>query len=405
MRRIHDLLGREVNLDACNRALRDFAQSQRADTTGAVHVTCSDECEREEAESFQQWVADSLLPELKFSARSPFRSANLGARYEWGAVRIAEEHYATPSSRDTFKLMLVKINSHVAALESVGETVFGKMNRYDTNSTCCGALGALLAGTRHPAMDEIRMAFSYDDIPRLEMLRDADTIDPALTPFVAAILNARIQARSAIVDIQDFVPQSPTVTVVMPTVTINRPQRDTEFVVGLYWADSRKGVGEAEYVGLGDDPSKYVISTTHGYLRVEDNHLQQPREARDHRELVVKQYRNRHGQTEFGMDERWQQVIAKSQDDSAKTPQLAQETLKTVLWLAADIAPIPLAVMLFAKGIVGIHHLYRVHRLARGSADSAEAREIIAEVSDQVTKLPVDRARETVQSIMAHFKA
>ena len=116
MRRIQDLLGREVNLDTCNRALRDFAQSQRAAAIGAVHVTCSDECEREEVESFQQWVADSLLPELKFSARSPFRSANLGARYEWGAVRIAEEHFATPDSRDAFKLMLVKINSHVAVL-------------------------------------------------------------------------------------------------------------------------------------------------------------------------------------------------------------------------------------------------------------------------------------------------
>ena len=79
------------------------------------------------------------------------------------------------------------------------------MNRYDTDSTCCGALGALLAGTRHPAMDEIRMAFSYDDVPRLDMLRDPTYDRAAAASFVAAIVNARLQARSAIVDIQDYV--------------------------------------------------------------------------------------------------------------------------------------------------------------------------------------------------------
>ena len=111
MRRIQDLLGREVNLDACNRALRDFAQSQRASVVGAVHVTCSDECEREAVESFQQWVVDALLPELKFSARSAFRSANLGARYEWGAVRIAEEHFASAELYPRLGMPDVKIST------------------------------------------------------------------------------------------------------------------------------------------------------------------------------------------------------------------------------------------------------------------------------------------------------
>lgn len=260
MQQIQDLLGREVNLDACNCALRDFANSQRAPVVGAVHVCCSDECEREATESFQHWFAEALLPELKFSARSAFRSVNLGGRYEWGAIRIAEEHFALQSTRDKFKVMVVKINSHVAALDAAGEQVFGRMNRYETDSVCCGALGALLGGTRHPSMDEIRMTFAYDNLPRLEMLRDPDTTPPAQRAFLAAVVNARLQARSAIVDIQDYRPESPTVTVVVPTVTINRPQRDTEFVVGMYWADSREGIGEAQYVGLGDDPSQYEVT-------------------------------------------------------------------------------------------------------------------------------------------------
>ncbi len=404
MRRIQDLLGRETTSDSCNRALRDFAQSQRADTVGAVQVTCSDECEREQVESFQQWVADALLPELKFSARYPFRTANLGGRYEWGAVRIAEEHFATPETQNGFKLLLVKLNSHVAAIETGSGTEFGRMNRYDSASTCCGAWG-LCCPARHPAVDELRLAFSYDDVPRLDMLHDEGTVDPKLRSFLAAIVNARLQARSAIVDIQDYVPETPTVTIVLPTVTINRPQRDTEFVVGLYWADSRKGRGEAEYVGLGDDPSKYLTTRHHGYLCVQDDHLKQPREARDHRQEVVTQWRARHPQPQVTSDQRLRQIAETTDQTADYSARMAHETLKTVIWLAADIAPVPLTIMLFAKGLAGVHHLYRVHRLARGVDGDEQARDIIAEVSDQIPKLPVERARETIDAIVAHYQA
>ena len=45
-------------------------------------------------------------------------------------------------------------------------------------------------------------------------------------------------------------------------MTINRHQRDTELVVGLYTADYRQedmetASAEITYVGLGDDPSQY----------------------------------------------------------------------------------------------------------------------------------------------------
>ncbi len=406
MQQIQDLIGKEVNLDACNRVLRDYAQKQRAAAVGAVHVTCSDECEREQVESFQHWFADALLPELKFSARAPFRSANLGARYEWGALRIAEEHFAIASSADSFKVLLVKLNSHVAVLSSNGGHEFGKMSRYDAHSTCCGALGALLSGTRHPAMDEIRLAFAYDDVPRLDMLRDPAIVDPSQRAFLAAIVNARIQARSAIVDLQDYVPQTPTVTLVIPTVTINRPQRDTEFVVGVYRADSRRGTSEAEYLGLGDDPSGYRLITEHGYLRVEDTQLSQLREARDHRLLVAQQWHKRQVRAHAAELAEGARRIAEvaTEGAAASSPHLAHETLKTLLWLAADVAPIPLTIMLFAKGLVGIHHLYRVHRMARGVGDSEDAREILAEVSEQVPKLTPSLATDAIDWIRRHFQ-
>ena len=97
-------------------------------------------------------------------------------------------------------------------------------------------------------------------------------------------------------------------------------------------------------------------------------------------------------------------MIKKSEDESLHTPQLAQETLKTVLWLAADIAPIPLAVLLFAKGIVGVHHLYRVHRMARGADDAHGARRIINEVAENVPSMSAEEARDTIDVLMDHYE-
>ena len=405
MRRIQDLLGRETTSDSCNRALRDFAQSQRADTVGAVQVTCSDECEREQVESFQQWVADALLPELKFSARYPFRTANLGGRYEWGAVRIAEEHFATPETQNGFKLLLVKLNSHVAAIETGSGTEFGRMNRYDSASTCCGAWGLCC-----PARGTLPWTNCDWRSPMMTCLawtcyttRAPWTPSSAVSWPPSSTLASRPAVRSF--NIQDYVPETPTVTIVLPTVTINRPQRDTEFVVGLYWADSRKGRGEAEYVGLGDDPSKYLTTRHHGYLCVQDDHLKQPREARDHRQEVVTQWRARHPQPQVTSDQRLRQIAETTDQTADYSARMAHETLKTVIWLAADIAPVPLTIMLFAKGLAGVHHLYRVHRLARGVDGDEQARDIIAEVSDQIPKLPVERARETIDAIVAHYQA
>ncbi len=365
MKRLQDLIGREMEADGINRALRNFAQTQRTNAVGALHVTCSDESEHEAAESFQHWFADAVLPELKSQRRSPFRTANLGARYEWGAVRIAEQHYATPETRGDVKLLVLKLNSHVAVSQVGNETLYGVMNRYDCESACCGALHALLAGKRHPAMDELRATFGYDDIARLEMLQDAATIDSGLRSFLAAVVNARLQARSAIVDIQDYEPETPTIYLVLPCVTLNRPQRDSEFVVGMYSADSRLGLGEAAYVGLSDDPSRYAVSKHHGYLTIKDDSVREPREARNHRLEVVKQWKERHPVAQSVDDPRLKELVTTTASTSNYTAKMAHETLKTVLWLAADIAPVPVSILLFAKGVAGIHNLYRAHQLAR----------------------------------------
>jgi len=403
MQRLREMLGKELNVDTVNRALRDFVRGRRPNIVGAVHVTCSDETEREIVESFQHWFAEPLLPELKFWSRSVFRSANLGARYEWGAIRIADEHYDNPELREGQRVLAIKLNSHVA-VDRVGTTpVFGKLDRYARQSPCCGAIHALLEGVRHPAMDELRAAFRYDGRDRLAMLLDPQIVPSELRSFAAAVVNARLQARSAIVDIQSYTPDLPTFFVVLPCVTLNRAQRDTEFVVGMYWADSREGLGKAHYVGLGDDPSAYRIQHRQ-MLMIEDDHLKQPREARDHRQEVVTEWRARHAEIPAVKDARIEEIARKVRNDSLTSARMAQETLKTLLWIAADAAPVPLSVLLFAKGLAGVHHLYRVHQLARGAAPPEQARDIIEEVADQTSKYTVEQSTRAARAILEHLE-
>jgi hypothetical protein len=403
MQIIHDLIGRELPSETVNRALRSYAQSARVDEVGAVHVTCSDESEREVAESFQHWFADSLLPELKFSSRAPLRTANLGARYEWGAIRVAEKHFATPAARSGLKLMMVKINAHVGITQASGAVRYGVLNRYECDSACCSALNALLANTRHPAVDELTAAFNYDGLMRLDMLKDENTVAPELRILIAGILNARIQARSAIVDIQDYQPVTPTIFVVLPCVTLNRRQRDTEITVGAYWADSRVGTENAQYLGLSDDPSKFQVSLRHGSLVVSDGQIEQARDARNHRVEVVEQWRARREPLTKASDPRIREIAERSKKSPQYSATMTRETLKTLLWLAADISPIPLSIMLFAKGIAGVHRLYSVHQLARGAGDVDQARDIIEEVSDQIAKIPADRAQAAIDAIVRHY--
>ena len=403
MKRLQDLLGKEHNLDTVSRALRDYGRSVRAVAVGAHHVTCSDECERECTESFQQWFAQDLLPELKFASKSPFRTANLGGQYEWGGVPIAEHHFATPETNDAFKLLVIKLNAHVSIDKSGTSVRYGRMERYDSESTFCGALHALLDGAHLPALDKLREAFRSEGVDRLAMLRDPAIVDPQLRPLLAAVVSARLQARRVILEIQQYTPSTPTLHLVMPCVTINRKQRDTELVVGVYSADSRGGEPKIEYRGLGDDPSKYRVAIGHGWLHFEDDNLSVARPARDHREMVFARWRERESARPAAtapFDEIARLTDTGKHDD----PNVAGEALKTLLWILADMAPVPTSILLFAKGIAGIHHVYRAHRLSLGQARQGDARRIIEDVHRRVDQLPPKKAREALELLVAHHR-
>ena len=146
MERLQKLIGRDESMLVVSERIRDFAQTLEPAVVGAHQINCSDESERECVEAFHTVVVRPLLPKLKYWAQSSFRTVNLGSRYEPGSIGIAEHHYATEAAKESFKLLIVKLNSHVSITDRDGQVVFGRKNRYDKESVYCGALHALLGG-------------------------------------------------------------------------------------------------------------------------------------------------------------------------------------------------------------------------------------------------------------------
>ena len=260
MDQLRRIVRREADLDEVCTALRYAAQGFRTPVVGAHLVLCSDEAEVESAEAFQRGFADPLLPALAPAKKGPFRTFNLGGRYEWHAARVAEHHFAAPDSRARGKCLLIKINAHVAAALTPDGVRYGSMERYRGESQACGALHALLAGVRAPYADDLREAFSSDGHDRLATLLDGSRVEPAYRYLFAAVVSALRQARRALEDVQAHDPATPTVYMIVPCVTLNRTGPDAEIVCGIHLLDSRARPAQAEYFGLGDDPAAYRVS-------------------------------------------------------------------------------------------------------------------------------------------------
>lgn len=171
-------VGRERSVRSVCQGLHLGVSELGAPAVGAMHVTCADESEHECVTAFQTGFAQYVLPALKFAQQSPFRLANLGGRYEWGAVPIAEDHYATESSRAAWKLLVVKVNAHVAVERTSTGLRFGVLERYGQSSACCGALSAVLAGDVQPFAAPIHDAFLSEGKDRLATLLDPARVDP-----------------------------------------------------------------------------------------------------------------------------------------------------------------------------------------------------------------------------------
>jgi hypothetical protein len=371
MDRLRELVGVEHSLTGVTQALHLRAVTARPPVVGALHVSCADESENECVTAFQHGFVQHLLPPL----RAP-------------------------------KLMVVKINSHVGIEHDRDGYRFGILKRYDGHSPCCGALYALLEGGHTPAVGRLAEIFRSEGTDRVATLLDEGAVDPANRSLFAAIVSARLQARKVVLDIQDFTPVSPTTWLVIPCVTINRPERDTEIVCGMYSTENPGQSREVAYFGLGDDPAAYQLARKNDRFVVTDEHLGTIRPARDHRALVLRQWHERMGAARVKVevdDERLTRIWRDVSEDKHRHHVHSHVLLQLLLLTLAEVAPVPAAVLLFAKGFTAIHHAFKMHHVAREVETSDEARQILREIHDRVDRLEPERAAAIIEMLVGEY--
>jgi hypothetical protein len=183
----------------------------------------------------------------------------------------------------------------------------------------------------------------------------------------------------------------------VPAVTINRPERDTEIVCGVYLLDGRDGGREATYSGLGDDPSAYVTRVANGRLAVSDDHLGRVRAARDHRATALSVLRTHAKTAGTPADARLERLRHDIAHNKRQQHHHGRSLLRMALPVLAEVAPIPAAILAFGDGAVGIHHAFRIHRLARKMEGDADARKILAELESRIDTMDHDRAEALVE--------
>ncbi len=386
---LNEILGKEVSLDEIPHRIRRIADELSPAVVGAMLQTCADESEHECEEAFQRGVARRLLPALKFGEFAPFRLATLGSHYEWRSVRLAENHFAVPPSADHFKLLIVKMNSHVSKDPGFR---YGEALRYEVPSTYCGALHALRMGAHEPFTDSLREDFQSEQVDRLRLIEER--VEEPFRALAAAIANARIQARKAVLELQDFHPATPTLFLVLPCVTLNLPQRDNELLCGYYVIDRREDPSD-QYTGLGDDPSRYRITHDRTHLVVTEGAKFEGREARDHRGMARMGWTN----AKLISSEKLEEVR-----NSTNLSHVAKPLLKGLVYGVGSAMGVPTALFLFAEGLVGIHHAWRAHRLLKEAGSDEDVQVILREFEAKLDTLPKEKAERAVQALLSEYK-
>ena len=398
---LYKLIGQETYLEDLMRSLTFFVRDLRPPRVGALQAGCSDESEKECCDVFQRRFVEHFLPQLKFASAFPLRTANLGGRYEWGSVGMAESHFASLAEGDPYTFILVKLNSHVSVVRGASGPSYGKMARYNEESYFCGALHELLEGRNHPFTEELREAFHSEGKSRIETLLDPQKVDPALKNLFVAIVNARLQARKCIIDIQDQPGPMPVAYLVLPCVTFNRSGRDTEMVCGVYAVDRRVHPAAVTYCGLSAEAESYRVEYRADRVRVSSPESLTPRQARDHRQLIKQTIGEQ--PEHFKHHLRLNQIRSEAHLSKSRFQPYAGVLLKALLGVLLEVSPLPALLLLFGEGLVDIHHIFRLHQLSRHDDPDEEARKILADFHQTVDGLPSKRARHVVELLLEEY--
>ncbi len=169
--------------------------------------------------------------------------------------------------------------------------------------------------------------------------------------------------------------------------------------------DGRHGANEADNFGLGDDPGEYEVQIRHQRLEISDEQVDTERQSRDHRALVRAAWHKRSGGKPTPVrDDRLKRIREDVGKNKHRNPRHSRALLRAALPILAELAPIPAAILMFADGAVGIHHAFRVHKLAREMGSSADARKIVDEIHRKIDGMEPDRAEALIEMLMNEFR-
>lgn len=255
------LTGRELEFGLLSRTVSDVVGRAPWPTIGAVHITCADEVQQRVIDKVQHLLVEPHVTAMASGEHTAFRLVNLGGHHELGALGIAENHWA--GGHDTAvgpKLMVVRADAHVGVdYDPAGNPVYGKFLRFEHSSVACGALAAVLRGVA------MRGAEGFVD-QEVRARRILDAFDEDTRMLAAAVCRAELSAADCLGEIRTLQPESPTVWLVLATVTLNHPDRHSSLLTSVAVVDE---TGAETGTGLGIDVEAYRIEHRDGKLEVQ----------------------------------------------------------------------------------------------------------------------------------------
>ena len=401
------LIGEEQRLGTVGRAIVAMARGAGAKHVATLHVTCSDSREKESADDFVSTVVRELAAGT-FARRSPMRTANLGARYEWGSAPLATGHFNASGTDGS--LLIIKTSSHVGYLDRGHEREYGFLEREYLTTTACGAMGCLLAGDHQPFSHELELLFHSENIDRLALLRDSSKVPESYRPLVASIVNARLQAREAMLDVAEASRRSPgnapSQLLVVSSVTLNRSDADNQLLVGFYSGvrDDSVPCGLAvTWTGLPSDPSALRISHRSATLLVDSDapKTRWARGPREHRDLPLEHLRQAaHEPAPPAVHSAVNDAVRAIEADLANQESPgAKLALAGAAAVIGEVMPVAGLALLFSSGAIGLHHAWQVHRVTSGRASNDEARALFSKVVANMDGLTEAEAQQVVDRL------
>jgi hypothetical protein len=102
-------------------------------------------------------------------------------------------------------------------------------------------------------------------------------------------------------------------------------------------------------------------------------------------------------------DERLERVVRDVRRNRHRDHHHARTLLRIALPVLAEIAPVPMALLAFAQGAAGVHHAFRIHRIAGEMEGTEEARRLLDEIHDRIDQMEGERAEALLDLLVEEY--